>query len=195
MRREIVELVRESTLFCPYFHLPLQAGSDRILALMNRGYTKSQYLEMALFIRERIPEAAIGTDVIVGFPTESDRDFEDTLEVVQRVEFEIAYTYTYSPRPRTKAAELKDDVPQEVKRERLEVLSKVLKEGYIRRLRYHEGRKAEVLALREDGKLVGKTRENLRVLLEDARVEEGRFSKVVLEVAPEGKLVGCRLPE
>jgi tRNA-2-methylthio-N6-dimethylallyladenosine synthase len=195
MRREIVELVRESTLFCPYFHLPLQAGSDRILALMNRGYTKSQYLEMALFIRERIPEAAIGTDVIVGFPTESDRDFEDTLEVVQRVEFEIAYTYTYSPRPRTKAAELKDDVPQEVKRERLEVLSKVLKEGYTRRLHYHEGRRAEVLAFREDGKLVGKTRENLRVLLEDAEVEEGRFSKVVLEVAPEGKLVGCRLPE
>ncbi|MGQ9623228.1 MAG: tRNA (N6-isopentenyl adenosine(37)-C2)-methylthiotransferase MiaB [Candidatus Caldatribacteriaceae bacterium] len=193
MRREIVEIVRESTLFCPYFHLPLQAGSDRILALMNRGYTKSQYLEMALFIRERIPDAAIGTDIIVGFPTESDRDFEDTLEVVQKVEFEIAYTYAYSPRPRTRAAELADNVPEEVKKERLEVLGKVLREGYIKRLHHHKGRKTEVLVFRENEKLIGKTKENLKVFLEGSKTEEGQFLQVELEVAPEGKSLSCRI--
>lgn len=193
MRKEVVEIVQESTLLCPYFHLPLQAGSDRILSLMNRGYTKSQYLDLASFIRERIPKAAIGTDIIVGFPTESDRDFEETLEVVQKVEFEIAYTYVYSLRPRTKAAELEDNVPERTKKERLEVLSKILKEGYLKRLRCHEGRRTEVLVFQENGKLVGKTKENLRVLFEDSEVKEGQFLQVKLEVVPGGRLLGHRV--
>ena len=191
MRREIVEIVRGSRVLCPYFHLPLQAGSDRILALMNRGYTQKEYLRIASFIRERIPEAVIGTDIIVGFPTESEDDFAETLRVVREVQFEIAYTYAYSPRPRTKAAQLKDDVPQEVKKERLRVLNDRLREAYLHRLRVHEGRVTEVLLLEEDGELIARTRENLRVFLEGGEnLRAGSFLEVRLARNSQGKCIG-----
>ncbi|MCX7730837.1 MAG: tRNA (N6-isopentenyl adenosine(37)-C2)-methylthiotransferase MiaB [Candidatus Caldatribacterium sp.] len=192
MRREIVEIVKRSHILCPYFHLPLQAGSNRILQLMNRGYTKEQYLDIALYIRESIPEAAIGTDIIVGFPTESDADFADTLEVVQKVQFEIAYTYAYSPRPRTKAAELKDDVPQKVKKERLETLTKALKKAYSERLYVHEGRTTEVLVVeKKKDSFFGRTRENLGVTIPASNgVYPGKFLVVRLLRDAEGKLRG-----
>lgn len=192
MRQGIVEIIRESRILCPYFHLPLQAGSNRILQLMNRGYTKEQYLDIVSYIRESIPEAVIGTDIIVGFPTETDADFMDTLEVVEKAQFEIAYTYAYSPRPRTKAAELEDDVPQEVKKERLEALTKVLKEAYSRRLRAHEGRKVEVLVVEEKkGLLFGRTRENLGVTIPiKGKSYLGEFLTVCLTRDSGGKLIG-----
>lgn len=192
MHRAIVEIVRESRVLCPYFHLPLQAGSNRILQLMNRGYTKEQYLDIALYIRESIPEATIGTDIIVGFPTETDTDFADTLEVVRKVQFEIAYTYAYSPRPRTKAAEFRDDVPQEVKKERLEILTKALKEAYSERLRVHEGRTTEVLIVEEKkDSLLGRTRENLGVTVPiSSGARLGDFLTVCLSRDSGGKLKG-----
>ncbi|MBC7217275.1 MAG: tRNA (N6-isopentenyl adenosine(37)-C2)-methylthiotransferase MiaB [Candidatus Caldatribacterium sp.] len=192
MRRGIVEIVRGSRIFCPYFHLPLQAGSSRILHLMNRGYTKEQYLDIALFIREHIPEATIGTDIIVGFPTETDADFTETLEVVEKVQFEIAYTYAYSPRPRTKAAEFEDDVPQEVKKKRLAVLSAALRGAYFSRLSFHEGRETEVLLVEErKGLFLGRTRENLNVIVYPKEgLQLGDFCTVRLARNFEGKLVG-----
>lgn len=192
MRKEVVEIVRESRILCPYFHLPLQAGSNRILSLMNRGYTKEQYLDTVLFIREHIPVAAIGTDIIVGFPTESDEDFMDTLEVVEKVQFEIAYTYVYSPRPRTKAAELEDDVPQETKKKRLEVLNEALRRAYLSRIRVHEGRKTEVLLVEErKGRFFGRTKENLGVtILSKEGLHIGDFCTVRLSQNSEGKLTG-----
>lgn len=192
MRRAIVDIVRGSRILCPYFHLPLQAGSSRILRLMNRGYTKEEYLETVLYIRERIPEAAIGTDIIVGFPTEQDEDFLDTVDVVKKVQFEIAYTYAYSPRPRTKAAELRDDVPQEVKKARLEELTRVLKEAYRARLCVHEGTVKEVLIVEErEGELLGRTKENLGVTIASCgHHQPGDFLMVHLVRDTRGRLTG-----
>ncbi len=105
-----------------FLHLPVQSGSDRILKKMNRGYTSAHYKKLAKAAKEIIPGLRLGTDVMVGFPTESDKDFNDTYKLMQEIEFEAAYLFKYSPRPHTKAAELKDDISEEVKKARHKIL-------------------------------------------------------------------------
>lgn len=105
-----------------YLHLPVQSGSDRILNKMNRGYTIAHYKKLVKTAREIIPGLRLGTDVMVGFPTESDKDFEDTYKLMQEIQFDAAYIFKYSPRPHTKAAELKDDISEEAKRDRHQIL-------------------------------------------------------------------------
>ena len=102
-----------------YLHFPLQSGSDKILRLMNRGYTLSHYIEIVNRLRERIPGIRLGTDIIVGFPKEDEEDFEQTYQVMKDVEFNHAYMFKYSPREGTSAFKLKDDVPEQVKKDRL----------------------------------------------------------------------------
>lgn len=113
---------------CRSIHLPLQSGSDRILKAMNRHYTAAQYLEIVGRIRAAVPEAVFSTDVIVGFPGESDADFAATRELMHRVGYDMAYIFKYSPRGGTAAAGLGDDIPQEVKEERNQILLKDLEE-------------------------------------------------------------------
>lgn len=122
---ELIEIIARSEKVCEHFHLPAQAGSDRILALMGRGYTRTHYLELARAIRTRLPEATITTDLIVGFPGESEEDFAATLDLVEQVRFDAAFTFIYSPRPGTAAANLPDQVPAAVKRERLARLNQL----------------------------------------------------------------------
>lgn len=107
---------------CEYLHLPAQSGNSEILARMNRGYTRAEYLEKARMIRSVMPDVVFSTDLIVGFPGETDADFEDTMTLLDEVEFENIYAFKYSPRPFTKAARFEDQVPEEVKSERLERL-------------------------------------------------------------------------
>ncbi len=104
---------------CEHFHLPLQAGSNKVLNLMNRKYTAEHYMDLIEEIRENIPGVSITTDLIVGFPGETEKDFEETLDIVKKVQFDSAFTFAYSPRPNTKAAELEDQVDSEEKRDRL----------------------------------------------------------------------------
>ncbi|HBL85150.1 MAG: tRNA (N6-isopentenyl adenosine(37)-C2)-methylthiotransferase MiaB [Clostridiales bacterium GWF2_38_85] len=106
-----------------HFHLPFQAGSDRILKLMNRKYTKEQYLERALSIRERVKECAVSTDIICGFPTETPEEFEETLDVVNKVKFDMLYSFAYSPRKGTPAAAFEDQIPHEEKIRRFKLLT------------------------------------------------------------------------
>jgi len=115
---ELIETIAASQKICEHFHLPLQAGSNKVLQLMNRGYTRERYLELTNSIRERIPEASITTDIIVGFPGETEEDFLDTLDLVERVRFDAAYTFLFSPREGTPAAEMSDQVPEEEKKDR-----------------------------------------------------------------------------
>ena len=96
-------------------HLPIQSGSDRILKLMNRGYTKAKYLKLIKTLRRLIPGCRITTDIIVGFPTESEKDFKETYDLIKKTKFDAAYLFKYSPRPPAKAAGMKDDCPEEVK--------------------------------------------------------------------------------
>ncbi|MFH1460733.1 MAG: MiaB/RimO family radical SAM methylthiotransferase [Candidatus Omnitrophota bacterium] len=105
-----------------FLHLPVQSGSDRILKQMNRGYPRTQFIKLAQAAKKIIPGLRLTTDVMVGFPTETEKDFQDTFDLMKQVEFDAAYIFKYSPRPQTKAAELEDDVPVEVKKKRNQIL-------------------------------------------------------------------------
>jgi len=119
---KIIQTVANSKHICPHFHLPLQAGSNKILKAMHRGYTKEDYLELVQKIRHSIPNAAITTDIIVGFPGETNEDFQETLEVVKEAQFDAAFTFIYSPRPGTSAFKMNDPVPLENKKANFEKL-------------------------------------------------------------------------
>ncbi len=101
---ELIEVMKHSRKICRHLHLPLQSGSSRILNLMNRKYTKEQYLTLAAKIKEAIPDISLTTDIIVGFPGETEEDFEETMDVVQRVRYDSAFTFIYSKRTGTPAA-------------------------------------------------------------------------------------------
>ena len=119
INEELLEVMQKYENICNYIHLPLQSGSDRILKRMNRTYTKEHFIELALKIRDYLPGAGISTDIIVGFPGETDDDFEDTINVMNRVNFDSAYTFKYSPRKGTKATEYDDQIKESIKQERL----------------------------------------------------------------------------
>lgn len=190
-REGIVEIVKSSSLLCPYFHLPLQAGSDKILQLMRRGYSREDYLNKISFIRQSIPEARIGTDIIVGFPGETESDFWETLEVVEEARFDVAYTYIYSPRPGTAAYLLEDDVPLEEKKRRLYILNDALRNIYQEKLPSLRGKIVEVLVDQKEGNLVsGKTANNLRVYLPEPSLEVGEWEEVILASGEGNKIYG-----
>jgi tRNA-2-methylthio-N6-dimethylallyladenosine synthase len=151
----IFALMSEDGRICPHIHLPFQAGSDRVLSWMNRGYTRSDYLHITDVARKHLPDISFTTDIIVGFPGETSGDFEETLDIVEKVRFDAAFTFKYSPREGTRAAELEDDVPLDVKKERLETLNST-----VRRIR------KEIMASR-----LGCSEE----ILLDARVKKGEY--------------------
>ncbi len=126
MAEDLLTAHRRQQKLMPYLHLPLQSGSDRVLAAMNRGYTVAEYLALAARIRAERPDLALSTDLIVGFPGETDREFRATLAAVTRVGFAQAYAFMFSPRPGTPAATLPDQVPEAEKRKRLHALQKQL---------------------------------------------------------------------
>ncbi len=121
---KLVDAISEMPRVCEHLHLPIQAGSNRILKKMNRGYTREDYLRLVEHIRNKIPGASITTDIIVGFPGETDEDFALTMDVVEKARFTSAFTFLYSPREGTPAANYSEQVPGEVKRERLNYLMK-----------------------------------------------------------------------
>lgn len=112
-------LYRNQPKVCEYIHLPFQSGNSRILKLMNRGYTREEYIEKIKMIKKAMPNVVLSTDIIVGFPGETEEDFQDTLSMVEEVGFETIYAFMYSPRPMTKAAKFEGQLPEHVKSERL----------------------------------------------------------------------------
>ncbi|OGS45922.1 MAG: tRNA (N6-isopentenyl adenosine(37)-C2)-methylthiotransferase MiaB [Elusimicrobia bacterium RIFOXYD2_FULL_34_15] len=127
MSDKIIDSIASCEKVSHRIHLPLQSGSDKILKLMNRHYTKEKYLSIIEKLRKKIPDVKFTTDIIVGFPTETDEDFSETLEITKKVGFLSAYTFKYSPREYTKAFSMKDDVPMNIKKERLARLNALLK--------------------------------------------------------------------
>ena len=123
---EMVDVISKYDNIMPYIHLPLQSGSDRILKLMGRRYTKESYLKLFNKIKSTISNVSITTDIIVGFPGESEEDFEDTLDVVSRCKFDSAFTFIFSPREGTPASKMKDDIPLSEKEDRLYKLNKLV---------------------------------------------------------------------
>jgi tRNA-2-methylthio-N6-dimethylallyladenosine synthase len=119
---ELFETMRDLEKLVKHLHLPMQAGSDRILELMERGYTIGRYRKLVSDARDIIPDLRLTTDAMVGFPTESEKDFNETLNLVKEIQFDLAYVFMYSPRPGTKATGMADDVPEDTKKRRHRIL-------------------------------------------------------------------------
>ncbi len=121
----LVDTIKKLEKVAEHFHIPVQSGSDRLLKRMNRGYTKKEYLQLVNYIKEQIPDASLTTDVIVGFPGETEEDFQQTMDLFERVRFDGAFSFMYSPRPGTVAADYENHVSEEVKKERLHRLNQL----------------------------------------------------------------------
>ncbi|MBI2193841.1 MAG: tRNA (N6-isopentenyl adenosine(37)-C2)-methylthiotransferase MiaB [Planctomycetes bacterium] len=165
MRTEIFKAMAECEKVCEFLHLPVQSGSNRILTHMRRGYSREEYQEKIQGARSRIPGLAVATDIIVGYPAETEEDFQATLDLVSAVEFDMVYLFKFSVRPGTPAADFPDDVPPEVKQARLERLIRLAKEISTRKNAAAVGSVQEVLVegRAEDDperRLVGRTRTN-----------------------------------
>jgi tRNA-2-methylthio-N6-dimethylallyladenosine synthase len=161
---ELFQAIADLPHVCPYLHLPAQSGSNRVLRDMNRRYTREHYLERIARLRETVPGVEVASDFIVGFPGETDAEFEETVDLVRRVEFQNCFVFKYSPRAGTKAAEVPDDVPWAVKQERNSRLLGVQKEIMGRRNAAMVGRVLDVLvegaSSRDPANLTGRSRAN-----------------------------------
>jgi tRNA-2-methylthio-N6-dimethylallyladenosine synthase len=184
---ELIEVMKHSEKICHHVHLPLQSGSTEILRRMNRRYTKEQYLELAKKIQREIPDVAITTDIIVGFPGETEEDFLDTMDVVKKVGFDSAYTFIYSKRTGTPAAVMEGQVPQEVVKERFDRLLALVQESSSRATQKYVGRTMKVLVESEnetDKSLVtGRLANNMIVHFPGCTEMIGSIVDVVLEEA------------
>jgi len=161
---ELIRCFAELPKLCSHVHLPLQSGSDRILELMGRGYSRQAYLEKVTFLKRACPEIRLTTDIIVGFPGETERDFQDTLEVVEKVRYADAFTFLYSPRPNTRALNLQDDTSAALKQERFQRLLDVQEAVSLATWEGDVGRLLPVLVEGEsrqgNGQLFGRTEWN-----------------------------------
>jgi tRNA-2-methylthio-N6-dimethylallyladenosine synthase len=166
-RRDVITAMAECDAVCEHAHLPLQSGSTRVLKAMRRTYGRERYLRLVDDLRAAIPDLALTTDVIVGFPGETEHDFEETLEVVEAVAYDGAFTFVYSPRQGTEAATMPDQVPDDVKGDRIERLVDLVQRIAHERNAARVGRVEQVLvegASRTDASLLrGRTRRNTTV--------------------------------
>lgn len=167
---ELLEVMARYDNICNSIHLPLQSGSDRILKRMNRSYTRDHFINISRMIREMLPNAGISTDIIVGFPGESEKDFVETMSVMEEVNFDSAFTFKYSSRKGTKASEYDDQISDEVKQYRLEQIILLQKSHTILRNQSYIGKIENVLiekqSKRNSGKWAGRTESNKWVIFD-----------------------------
>jgi tRNA-2-methylthio-N6-dimethylallyladenosine synthase len=196
MREDVIRAHAELPALCEHIHLPLQSGSSRILKAMRRTYNRERYLDRVAMIREQVPDCSITTDIIVGFPGETDEDFEQTLEVVEETRYDGAFTFIYSPRRGTEAAELPDQVPHELKRERMERLVDIVQRIQLERAQRFVGRTMEVLvegpSRTDPDKLRGRTRHNKTVNF-PGLAQPGELAQVEITGATSTTLAGEEL--
>lgn len=159
---DVIDAMAESERVCEHIHFPLQSGSDRVLKAMQRSYRSERYLGWLERIREAIPDVAVTTDIIVGFPGETEEDFAATLDVVQRARFDQAYTFQYSPRPATKAGTMPDQIAKDVVQERFDRLVALQERISLQKMEAMRGRTVEVLVegTGRKGGVQGRTRTN-----------------------------------
>jgi tRNA-2-methylthio-N6-dimethylallyladenosine synthase len=195
-RRPVIEAMAECAAVCEHAHLPLQSGSTRVLKAMRRTYSRERYLKLVAEMRAAIPDLAFSTDVIVGFPGETDDDFRETLEVVEEVGFDSAFTFVYSPRAGTDAATMPDQISDEVKRERIERLVELVQRIAAERNEARIGRIEEVLvegpSRTDPSFLRGRTRRNTTVNFVGA-AGAGELVDVRIERATSTTLGGSQL--
>jgi tRNA-2-methylthio-N6-dimethylallyladenosine synthase len=194
---ELFKAIRDLDKVCEHLHLPLQSGSDRILKLMNRRYTAKKYLKLAEIYKKLIPEGSITTDFIVGFPGETKRDFQDTLDLMKKIRFDSAFTFKYSPRPPARSARLKDSVKKEEKEDRLKALLELQGKISLERNKPAEGKILEVLVDGVNKKdavmLTGRTRTNKVIVFEGDKRLVGKLVHVRIEYAAPYVLKGRKI--
>ena len=192
-RAPVIAAIAECAAVCEHVHLPLQSGSTRLLKTMRRTYTRERYVRLVADLREAIPDLALGTDIIVGFPGETEQDFRATLDVVEEVGYDSAFTFVYSPRAGPEAASMPDQVPEDLKRERMERLVEVVQRVASDRNGARVGRVEEVLVegqSRTDPALLrGRTRRNTTVNFA-GEAEPGELVPVLIERATSTTLRG-----
>ena len=165
MTEDVLHSMAKYQNICNYIHLPVQSGSDRILSLMKRGYTVTEYKSIVRNLRKLRPDVSISSDFIVGFPGETDNDFEQTMSLIEEVKFDQSFSFSYSPRPGTPAANLNGQIPEKVKKERLAILQdkiRCLAEEYSRSML---GRSEQIL-------VTGRSKKSVRFL--SGRTENNR---------------------
>ncbi|MFH1548086.1 MAG: tRNA (N6-isopentenyl adenosine(37)-C2)-methylthiotransferase MiaB, partial [Candidatus Omnitrophota bacterium] len=189
-----IEAIRDLPKVCEHIHLALQSGSDKILKLMNRKYTQKHYKELVNKIRAIITGVSITTDIMVGFPTETEDDFMDTYNLVKDIEFDASYIFKYSTRPGTKAADMEDDIPEEIKKERLNKLLSLQKRIVQKKNEKLIGKEVEVLVEGQDSKdnqqFFGKTRNFKYVSFQSDKDLIGKLVKVKIIEVKGGLLEG-----
>lgn len=182
----LIEVLGKGGNLCEHIHLPVQSGNSDILKIMGRGYTREHYLDLFYKIKKAVPHASFTTDIIVGFPNETEEQFEDTLSLVRECRFDGAYTFIYSPRAGTPAARMKDNVPMEVKKERLQRLNRLVDQLASESSARYQNQVVEVL-------VEGESRKNAEMLTGHTRT-----NKVVNFAGPEsliGQLVHVKITE
>jgi tRNA-2-methylthio-N6-dimethylallyladenosine synthase len=193
MREDVIRAHTELPALCEHIHLPLQSGSSGVLKAMKRTYNRERYLDRVALIREHLPDAALTTDIIVGFPGETDADFEETLEVVEEVGYDGAFTFVFSPRRGTAAAELPHRVTHAVKRERMQRLVEVVQRCARERAERFVGRSMEVLvegpSRTDPARLRGRNRHNKAVNF-DGTAAPGELVDVEITGATSTTLAG-----
>lgn len=189
---ELVRVIAKNNKVCNWIHLPLQAGSDRVLKLMNRGYTLKEYMQKIEVLRKYIPDAVVSTDIIVGFPTETEEDFNKTLETIKEIEYDSAFMFIYSVREGTKAADdYKDDVEYSIKTERLNRLVGVQMDITQKKSAMQVGKTKRVLFDRfQDGILTGRGEDNRVVQVESSVDYTGLMKEVYIEGSTTWSLKG-----
>ncbi|MEO8292259.1 MAG: tRNA (N6-isopentenyl adenosine(37)-C2)-methylthiotransferase MiaB [Actinomycetota bacterium] len=189
---DVIDAMAETPAVCEHIHFPLQSGSDRVLQAMRRSYRSERYLGWLEAIRDRIPDVAVSTDIIVGFPGETEDDFAHTLRVVEEARFDAAYTFQYSPRPGTRAASFEAQVPKEIVQERFDRLVTLQTDMSARLAAAHVGRTVEVLVEgvgKRDSSTQCRTRTNRLVHL-PTRHEAGTFLEARITASAAHHLLG-----
>ncbi len=193
MREDVIEAHASLPSLCEHIHLPLQSGSSSILKKMRRTYTRERYMDRVAMIREQVPDCAITTDIIVGFPGETEEDFAETLEVVEEVGYDGAFTFVYSPRRGTLAAEMEDQIAHPVKVERMERLVEAVQRRARERAQRFVGRNMEVLvegpSRNDPSRIRGRSRHNKAVNFEGT-AEAGQMVEVEIGAATSQTLTG-----
>ena len=195
MSEELIKTVAECEKVTPHIHLALQSGNNKILKKMNRKYTAGHFLGLVKMIRKYLPDAAISTDIIIGFPGETEKQFQNTVEVMKKAKFDMAYLNKYSPRPETAAARLVDDISWEEKKRREKILNEILKKTALENNEKYIGKVVEILVNKVDDRFIyGKTEsfKNVRIgiMNQESGIKIGKFVNIKITQADAWGLEG-----
>jgi len=190
----LIDVMAERENVCPYLHLPVQSGSNRILEAMKRNYTVEKYIGLVEKSMSEIKDLSLTTDIISGFPGETEDDHRATIELVKKVEFDGAFTFKYSPRDKTEAFKLEDDVPEEVKISRLAEISEIIREVSLKKNREWIGKVTDIMiegkSRRSDSEVFGRTGGFKKVVLKQNNLSVGTIVPVIIKDATSQTLFG-----